>query len=572
MNYKKPFALVLSLALAAPVAGCASRGGKDARNMEIAVASYIEAFAADDDLRAATLTDYFEYYVDDPQALLSDGVIPETLRGVSLLGVCLYAASRAQIVDNEAPDINREDGTATMTIELSYIDLHDLYEDSPSEFMSYDEYVTYINEFDDFATAELDIGFIWEPISKTWLISEGSARELNALFVGNRSLLNAPVNISADEARTYVEEFMQGDYSNLTGGALDVEAFRGFENTTERGEGTEAIAAIGRFAEAYMAYVREHDYEITASETDPYLLTIHGSAPSPDDLFASLRTHEFYVQYYVSWIRYSNLDWYREETMDDITILIYDSMTAAIADAEPVDYTLSVEVDADGTADEFFTFQTDIMPEPLMGLYEADHSLNNDEFVSVNVEALQILHDNMEISQERMDMILNSLYSQYGEQPTGLETNYPENMYGRANQAVDVRENAPSEQEDEMSRETVVTVTGSSMPDENNFWMFYSRDPEIIDAVAYYIDGTGIYVTVYFCDTFDESTVYYGAWRYQEELVDQREYSFPRSGSTQLEAHYEISQFPEPGVYEFTLYPSEGSNILAYVRIVNAGD
>ena len=571
MRLNKPLAIIITFAVAAPVCGCSLRGGKDAVMMSTNVVNYIEAFAADDDARARTLTDFFEYYVDDPQVLLSDGVIPETLRGDPLLGVCLHAASRAQVVDNEAPEINKGEGTASMGVEISYINLHDLYEDCPSDYLSYDEYIAYIDGYDEFSTAELDVDFIWDEINSNWLITEESARDINALLIGDRSILNAPVTISPDEARALFEEFIGGDYSNLTDGALNPEDFRGFENTTERGEGQEALEAVGRFAEAYLEYIREHDYEITSSESYPYVFTLHGSAPSDQDLYESLCTHEFYVEYYICWIRYSNLDWYREETMDDITVLVYDTLTAAIADAEPQDYELTVEIDADGTADEFFSFETPILPVPLMGTYEADHSISNDEFLAANEEALHRLHDTMEISEVRMEALIDSLYSQYGTAPAGLEVRFPENAYGRVNQAVDVHENEPVTEENEESRGTTTMITGSSASDENRFWMFYSRNPDMVDGVAYYIDDTGIYVTVYFTDDYDESTSFYGVWRTGDGTVSQEEYSFPRSGSNQLEVHYAMQQFPEPGVYELALYQDDDADHLIYVRLVNDG-
>lgn len=570
MDIKKTVSIILISSLAIPFAAC-GRIGRDADAMRNCVSEYISLFAADEYSAAKYHTEGFDYYVSEADASLDEGVIPEALRGDLLLGVCLRCASRAEIIDVGNADIDRADNTASMDVDISYIDLTDLYNDMPADYMTTEEYNAYIDGYDTFSEETLNLGFVYDTVTDTWLLTEDAARTLNAFFLADRSELIAPVVVTPDQAGEAVEQFLSGDYSVLSGEQFDLEPFRVYENVTIRGEDRSVDEAVQRFADAFIAYVNEHDHEIEYGASYPYYMTIHGSCPSQEDLYASLCTDEFYVEYYKNWLRYSLLDWNMEDAWINISILVYDTLAQAIPDCEPEEYDLNIDADSEGGEGGILTLNGDVVPVPMLALYESDHSLPSEQYIQFNLEALDSLHDNGEISQARVDALTESLYEQFEEHEAGLEADHPFNSQGVSNQAVGVFENEPVSEEDD--EEEADFISGVSDPDDNGYWMYYSKKIETgIDGVAYNVGHDGINVTCYFDEPIEEDTTVYSVWWINGEQQENiNESVLTGSDNRELTFVLPLDEYPESGVFELCLYLGGRDSRILYLRLVNDG-
>jgi len=127
-----------------------------------------------------------------------------------------------------------------------------------------------------------------------------------------------------------------------------------------------------------------------------------------------------------------------------------------------------------------------------------------------------------------------------------------------------------SEEDDE---EEADFISGVSDPDDNGYWMYYSKKIETgIDGVAYNVGHDGINVTCYFDEPIEEDTTVYSVWWINGEQQENiNESVLTGSDNRELTFVLPLDEYPESGVFELCLYLGGRDSRILYLRLVNDG-
>ncbi|MBR1797425.1 MAG: hypothetical protein IJ757_05380 [Clostridiales bacterium] len=553
MNTRKTIAVAVALSVVL-AAGCAKNDDKDIEKLEQIPQEFLDALADED-------YDELEQLVYGYSREQRNNPDNNYIRDFQL-----RAASLASIEDEGEVIIHRDDLTAEMDITVSYIDMDEfaLYALSELQYSTLDEYLEALDRYEDRVEEEVPLEFVYDEEEDEWYLSRRSAGRISGLFTSSRLILIEPVQISATEAR----EIFEATISELCGTGtaeaytqVDIDVLRVYDNTSSRGQSAETYNAVRDFVRAYMTYVMEHDHEIV--ESDPYYLSLEGVAPSADYLSSAICTDEFMTQYLINGLRYSYLGLSLDEMWDLQSILIYNTLTEAIASAPSEAYTLSGHVQPyppdNYYSESVLTFYDDIIPEPSIGIYEAEHGISQDQYMRCMEVAINALHD----SGEMPDDMYDEMISEFTPENYGYVEDDTVSPSGHPNQALGVIEQTPEWSDGSL-------VYGYSNTDENGFWMFYSKQPGWLDTVGYYIDEEGIWITNYYDRPFAPGTELIVDWWIDDvQVVDTQIILVEAGEESAIEVYLPTDGFPSQGVYEMRLWESNHTHVIAYVTLTN---
>jgi len=311
-----------------------------------------------------------------------------------------------------------------------------------------------------------------------------------------------------------------------------------------------------------MSYVMEHDHKILSDGS--YNYELKGQAPSAEQLSDKLTTDEFLIQYYMNYIRYSNLGMDLESMWDDQSALIYNTLANAVAECNSEDYELNAKVlyrreDYSSGDIEPLIINNDLINTPPKAIFTIEHGVPMEQVLRCNRDAIRMLHDNGEIN----DQMYETLISQVTPENYGFTADDKVSPSGHPNQAVGTVEQVPEWCEDGS------IIYGYSNPDSNGYWMHYSKFPKVFDTAGYFIDNSGVRITCYFAQPFPQGTkLYIDWWADDVKVVDNECVTVGQGGSNMVETYLRTKGMPGAKKYEMRIWETEEhSRVLAYVSI-----
>ena len=558
MNIKKTAAVVLALSFVSST-GCSlfHNDKKDAELLLGVTGAFIDALAAGDQTAAESLADGFDYV-----SQVEDNYMPGTR------DIILHSLQYMEVTSFGEAEFDRKNGTAEVEAEISYIDLEDFMDSGDSQYYTYEGYIERMDSYEDLAVETMDLQFTYDEDARQWLLSKGSAKDIVRLYISDIFRLTDPVPISPEDGLQmfydYFDSVATGKYGDLPS-EFDFDANRVYENVTVVGEGDLTQEALENFISAYVAYVMDHDPVFSIDESD-YSFVLHGVAPCDEDLYAAITTDEFFAEYYATMIRYNYLSLGPEDMWDMQSALIYNALADAVASADPEEYQITGYIEIFDTTDEDGNDASDyelVIPgslilEPFRGLYEAEHGVGEEQYIRACSEAVWILYRNGEITESFRDRLLAGItYESDTFVPAGGTSES-----GHENQALGTYEQVPDWCEDGS------LVYGCSFPDENGCWMFYSKDPEVLDSVGYCVDREGLWINNTFYDGFAEGATLIVDWWIDGELVVDTEYVIiDHDDATEVEVFLPLDHLPDMATIEMRLWDENHSLVLSYVTI-----
>ena len=550
MRLKKVTAVVLAIAIMTAT-GCQSKDEKNTELIQAVTTDFFEALVEEDSDRIEELTGGLEYEssLENLREYLGDNY-----------DIFQRFLSYTEVVEMGEVEFDYEHGRAKMRTTFSFLDIEGLTGDLEFPYCTHDELMEMLDEYDSCKHKTFTLEYEIDSDSGEWILTKKSAAKV-INFIGTKiNRFPTIVEVSPVQARQMVEDFLNGlaetgTYDDIMVD-LDIDDFRVYENVTERGDGPQTQEALSGFISAYMSYVLDHDYTIEA--VSPFYFILHGSAPSDEDLYEQLSAPEFLYEYYQNEMSYIYLNRSHEDEMDAQSAHVYDWLAGAVDFAEPEDYTLSVSISPYSMDGGMITVESSIIPEPYRGLYEAMHSVDWETFEEMMSAAAEGLNASGEMSDILYVEILNGLTPEnYGYALSGNG-----NSSGRPNQAVGTYEQVPSWCEDGS------IVYGYSNPDANGYWMFYSKEPGVLDTVGYYLGDGGIWITNYYDCEFNAGDILEVDWWIDgNQVVSSDRVYVNEDGTTEIEVFlpfYNAGDFTE---CEMRLWEEGHNHVISYVTL-----
>lgn len=558
MRFKKVAAFVLALSFVAS-AGCNKYDDeKDSEELQEITESFITAVNNNNGDEAGEFTDGFDY--SSVELHFDEGI----------RDIAFYALKYLELNDFDSVEFNRDEGTARAEAEIGYFDFYGFRSsmDRYSHYYTADDYYEMIDEFDGRKEKTIRLTFVYNGEDDQWLMSETSARKIMRMCLASASRLYQPVAVTPEGAADlfidYFDNIAAGEFGSLML-ELDFEDNRVYDNVSVRGQGEKTQEALENFISSYVAFVMDHDPQVEVYD-DYYGYELSGYAPSSDDLYAALTTDEFLTEYYANFIRYTNLGTDLDEMWDDQSALIYNTLTEAIESCSSEPYSIYgwIEINQDDyreTGNYTVYLDGGVIADDTPGMFEAEHSVDQEQYIRCNEAAIELLLENGEITAFMSNALLENLEQEVEDTftPAGGTSSS-----GHPNQAVGTYEQVPEWCEDGS------LVYGYSNPDSNGFWMFYSKSPDVLDHVEYYLDDDGMWITCYFIDGFGSGTNLIVDWWLNDDLVVDTEYVRIRNaGQTEVEVFLPWDRIPSSGIYEMRLWEDNHSHVLAYVTMTH---
>ncbi len=539
------------------LAGCSSKPDIDTDKLTGIAGSFISAMAEGDQNK---IQEYAKNYDYEKETVIVRNRSSETYE------VLRHAISLASVTDCEEPVYDSESRSVKAEITFSYIDLSDFCDSLDTEYLKKDELISALDNYGKRKEIGLDVRYVYIEDIKSYKISSSSAHKIYDLITKEMNALPVPVMISEQEGEDMfaarLNEIAQGELGSLPDQFYNDNGFRPYDNLVVRGTGYKTKKAVGDFLAAYMSYVMSHDYRIT--ETEPYHFEFKGNAPSSAELSQSLMTDEFLTQYYMNYIRYTHLGWDLSRMWDDQSALIYSTLARAIPGCSSEDYGLSASVlympeDYGQDVIPPLSIKGNYINEPVTTIFTIEHGLSWERVSKLNEAAIKQLYENGEMGESMYNYMMENLTPEN----YGFTTDDQQSASGYPNQAVGTYEHVPEWCDDGS------IVYGYSNPDDNGYWMFYSKAPDVLDTVAYYIDNSGIRLTCYFADHYPEGTKFYIDWWIDGEQVrDDDIVTIGTGGSNEIDALLPTAGMPGPGKYEMRVWENaDNRHVLAYVTI-----
>ena len=550
MSLKKVISIVLAASLIG-ITGCKDRHEEDIKEIEKIPEQFIEALAEDDQDAVEDVSLIRNYYY-------STMMYRNTFR----FDFLKHAISLASIDEIGEITFNDEYDTARAEVTISYPDLAEFSLENGDDYLTLDQMYELLDSGIYETEKTMDLKFQYKEKDGKWYLSPGSSKRIYELFTSYLWFIDDPVVAAPSEGEEMFEDMFDsiahGDLYDIPMG-LNLEECRVYDDVSIRGEGDKTREAVENFVSAYVNYILEHDHEFT--NTYSYNYRLEGSAPSSEDLYEALTTDEFLVDYYMNFIRYSSLNWDLDDMWDDQSALIYDTLTEAIPHCSPEDYVFSASAYSlrYGNTDDTFPFiaDTDLIIEPEFGMFVAEHSVTEDQYLRCMEEAIERLLQEGEIDDQMYEAMIEDLYSDNDTQSTGSDGTLP-------NQAVNVVEHVPSWCDDGS------IVYGYSDPDENGIWMSYSKQPGWLNTVEYYVDEDGIWITCIFDHRFNAgTTLLVDWWIDDEQVVDSERIYIAEDNTTVVTVSLPTDGFPDNDMYEMRLWEDGHHHVICYTTLYN---
>ncbi|MBO4241845.1 MAG: hypothetical protein J5883_01025 [Clostridiales bacterium] len=551
MKFKKTAAAVLALSFVLPFSGCANHDEEYTEEMKTITEDYLTALEKDDDRTIEDITDDYDYGEDAPMSTRYDHNEVYT--------VMKAAISKTEIVEWGEAEFNDEKTEAEMDCTFSYIDLEEFRDGFDTQYITLYEYADALNAFEDRSEETITLKFVFDEDDETWLLTAKSADKILGLFDLAFNVLPDPVDVSPSDAQdliiTTMELMAEGNFDGLPF-EFSADELRAYENMEPKAD-TDAVSEYAEdFAAAYIGYVLDHDYEIT--EISPYDFILTGSAPSSEDLYQALISDEFVTANLANDSLYIFFDKIPLDVMlEKKSYIIYENLTNAVPGCSPEEYSLEFTV-TPYLDTEYPVFLYDLLINPpAEAYYQAEHSIAEEQYMRCINDAMDQLLADGEITSSEYDDILPLLTPEF----LGFTTDGSVSPEGHPNQAVGTAEQVP-----EWCTDGSI-VYGYSNPDSNGVWMHYSKEPGVLDTVGYYLDDTGIWVTLTYEDDYPlGSDLTIDLDVDGERVIDNKPFA-SEDGQKEFEIFFAWNGTPYTGTYELRLWENDHNHVLAYVTI-----
>ena len=549
-NIKAFIAVILSFSLSLTMlCSCAKKLKRDDRDTE--EDTKIIQQIAEDVMKSITTDD------EDSLRELCDSSSIEIFRGGELRdedfrAVVVHAVSFAKIIDMEEPEYSDDYLEADMEVKISYLDIKE-FSASGRTGIYLEDILASMDEFEPRQEGTVELEFVFDEEEQKWYMDSDSAEDIMD-FVTESWGVPIPQPTPTDDQKMALQlSFEEFDPDKFVDDLSVDELFMNdlYDNRYDHGTGTKSEEALRNFVKEYLLYYLDHDYEITYQQGDRF--GVKGMAPSSEDLYKALTTDEFQIEYRMYILRYELLGMDFEDMLDEQTALVYNTLAAAVPECEGEEHSISGGVE--GVYDRLY-FNIPIVKEPDKGVYEAEHGIMLEQLTGVLEEAVTRLYENGEIDETMYTMLINSITPEnLGYAPVNTVSSS-----GHPNQALGVFEQSPSWCTDGS------VIYGYSQPDENGFWMFYSKEPDWLDTVAYYIDDDGIWIDNYFDKTFKTGTTLIVDWWIDGEYaINTQEITVADGLNNEIEVYLPTDEFPSTHTYEMRLWEEDHKHVISYV-------
>ena len=549
----KAVALLMTAALLVSVllqTGCISEA-RDIAKIEEITGQFIEAFAAGDS--------------DDVEELI-DGDFSYGYSDKDKAEILLMMASKTQIESFKSVEINRERKTAKARIKISYIDVFEFSRDHANTFMSKDEYMEAVEDYDDLSTAHLSLNFVFDDDEGKWLIKEASAEKYKELFRSDYWIELAM--ISAEEARDAFEGIIGG----LAQGNLEQEYFslslddiRLFEDESENNDVINEAAL--EFTKAYYKYIEEHYVYVNIPDDYPYKALISGKAPSTVQILDYFSTDEYVTEMCMAFIRD---DYVSSMTEDEIWSRffadIYYSLAEQIPYMDSEDYIVTFHIDPEKADPMIYTEDRvfPIYPDQVERAYQ----MTDAKYYECYQKAAESLYHAGEISKKDYDSILKEIENTRNTENNPSGNNSAPGNYinwagtaNYANQAVNTHEYVPEWSDGSL-------VYGASEVDRQGIYMHYSKEPGWLNTAGYHIGLEGITVLVTFDHKFAKGTrLEYDWYINDEQYGDSVSFTVQEDGTVEFEFTLSDTEISRYGTCELRLWEEGHRHVISYVSL-----
>ena len=549
----KAVALLMTAALlmsALLQTGCTSEA-RDIAKIEELTGQFIEAFAAGDS--------------DDVEDLI-DGDFSYGYSDKDRAEIILTMASKTEIEEFRNVEINREKKTAKARIKISYLDVYEFARAHDNSFMSKDEYMEAVEDYDDLSKANLSLSFVFDDDEGKWLIKEASAEKYQELFRYEYWIELAM--ISAEEAREGFEGIIDGlAMGNLEQPyySFDLADVRVLDDTDL--DDPYVNEAAKEFVKAYYSYIAEQGYSVDIPDDYPYRALISGSAPSKKAILEYFSSDEHVEEMCMAVIRslYMISSTTDEEIWNQYYAETYYDLAKQIPYMTSEEYVVIFMVDPGKDDPKIYT---DDMVFPIYpDEVERAVNISDEQYLNGLQKAAEALYYAGELSRKDYEEILleteNTKNVSIDRQQNEI-INDNVNWVGTANcynQAVNTCEVLPGWSDGSI-------VYGISGTDRSGVYMQYSKEPGWLNTAGYNLNNGDITVLLLYDHVFDKGTKLMYDWYVNgDHYGDTVTFTVEEDGTVEFEFTMPDKSIPRYGNVEFRLWEEGRSHVIAYVSL-----
>ena len=550
----KAVALLMTAALlmsALLQTGCTSEA-RDIAKIEELTGQFIEAFAAGDS--------------DDVEDLI-DGDFSYGYSDKDRAEIILTMASKTEIEEFRNVEINREKKTAKARIKISYFDVYEFARAHDNSFMSKDEYMEAVEDYDDLSKANLSLSFVFDDDEGKWLIKEASAEKYQELFRYEYWIELAM--ISAEEAREGFEGIIDGlAMGNLEQPyySFDLADVRVLDDTDL--DDPYVNEAAKEFVKAYYSYIAEQGYSVDIPDDYPYRALISGSAPSKKAILEYFSSDEHVEEMCMAVIRslYMISSTTDEEIWNQYYAETYYDLAKQIPYMTSEEYVVIFMVDPGKDDPKIYT---DDMVFPIYpDEVERAVNISDEQYLNGLQKAAEALYYAGELSRKDYEEILleteNTKNVSIDRQQNEI-INDNVNWVGTANcynQAVNTCEVLPGWSDGSI-------VYGISGTDRSGVYMQYSKEPGWLNTAGYNLNNGDITVLLLYDHVFDKGTKLMYDWYVNgDHYGDTVTFTVEEDGTVEFEFTMPDKSIPRYGNVEFRLWEEGRSHVIAYVSLI----
>lgn len=553
---KRAASLVMTtvlLAIALLPAGC-SRKAKDEEQIKETVQDFFETFAAGNS--------------DDIDDLISGDFTYSYIRDKEKMEIMLKIASKTEIESFKSIEISDDHHSAKAKMRISYIDIGDLTKYFDYHYMTKEEWLVAIDEYDELKTCNMTFSLV-NSDGKKWRIKDRSIERYQDMM-DDIYWINI-TKVSDDDAMKAFNDLIPG----FAKGELEQEYYTlALDSVMIFNEGYSDDPVIRdaamEFCKSYYQYIVDHGIEIEKNVYFTHSAVLSGYAPSREEILDYFSSDEFAIEWYMASIRADNDPNPYEEggLWAQYYAGIYLDLAKRIPLMESDEYQLDLSIEPGMENPKIYT-EWYIFPLTPDDVYVATRITDEqaDRCLQKAAESLYLAGEITEAqyksyiqASENNDNSRSNEYDGDGNTVTDRNVNWhgtPEHE----NQAVNVFEYIP-----DWSDGTL--IYGGSDIDSNGIYMHYTKEPGWLDTAGYCVGPDGITVMVRYDHVFEKGTELVYDWYIDgEQYGDSVSFVVSADGSTEFEFTLPDTQISNYGTCELRLWESGHSHVIAYVQL-----
>ena len=553
---KRAASLVMTtvlLAVALLPAGC-SRKAKDEEQIKETVQDFFETFAVGNS--------------DDIDDLISGDFTYSYIRDKEKMEIMLKIASKTEIESFKSIEISDDHHSAKAKMRISFIDIGDLTKYFDYHYMTKEEWLVAIDEYDELKTCNMTFSLV-NSDGKKWRIKDRSIERYQDMM-DDIYWINI-TKVSDDDAMKAFNDLIPG----FAKGELEQEYYTlALDSVMIFNEGYSDDPVIRdaamEFCKSYYQYIVDHGIEIEKNVYFTHSAVLSGYAPSREEILDYFSSDEFAIEWYMASIRADNdPNPYGEGGLwAQYYAGIYLDLAKRIPLMESDEYQLNLSIEPGMENPKIYT-EWYIFPLTPDDVYVATRITDEqaDRCLQKAAESLYLAGEITEAqyksyiqASENNDNSRADEYNGDGNTVTDRNVNW-QGTPEHDNQAVNVFEYIP-----DWSDGTL--IYGGSDIDSNGIFMHYTKEPGWLDTAGYCIGPDGITVMVKYDHVFPAGTELVFDWYIDGvQYGDSISFTVSKDGSTEFEFTLPDSEISKYGTCELRLWESGHSHVIAYVKL-----